>query len=92
MAPESILYGKFTDKSDVWSFGVLVWEVFTLGKQPYYGWSNEDVVNRVKIGATLPPPDDFCPDNMRSVMKKCWTHDPEERPTAQSLLDFLEVM
>ena len=91
MAPESITYGKFTDKSDVWSFGVLVWEVFTLGKQPYYGWSNEEVITRVRNGATLPPPDNFCPATMRSVMKQCWIPTPEERPDAQSLLKFLEA-
>lgn len=90
MAPESITYGKFTIKSDVWSFGVLVWEVFTLGKQPYYGLSNEEVITNVRNGATLPSPDDFCPDTMRLVMKQCWTQTPEERPDAESLLSLLE--
>lgn len=43
MAPESIMYGKFTLESDIWSYGVVLWETFTFGKQPYYGHSNEEV-------------------------------------------------
>ncbi|CAG2060043.1 unnamed protein product, partial [Timema podura] len=43
MSPESVLYGRFTLESDVWSYGVVLWEIYSMGKQPYYGHSNEEV-------------------------------------------------
>lgn len=43
MSPESVMYGRFTLESDVWSFGVVLWEVYSFGKQPYYGHNNEEV-------------------------------------------------
>lgn len=45
MSPESVIYGKFTVETDVWSFGIVLWEIFSFGKQPYYGSSNEEVRN-----------------------------------------------
>lgn len=45
MSPESVMYGRFTLESDVWSYGVVLWEIYSFGKQPYYGQSNEEVMN-----------------------------------------------
>lgn len=47
MPPESIVYRKFTNKSDVWSFGVVLWEIFSFGKQPWYEYSNQEVLIRI---------------------------------------------
>ena len=44
MSPESVKYGKFTTESDVWAYGVVLWELFTYAKQPYYGHTNEEVI------------------------------------------------
>ena len=63
MAPESIIYGKFTTATDVWSFGIVVWEVFTYGQQPYVGMTNEEVIKFVTKQGTLEPPSD-CPQKV----------------------------
>ena len=65
MAPEAIVYGKFTMATDVWSFGVVVWEVFTYGQQPYVGMTNEEVVKFVTKQGTLEPPSG-CPQKVIS--------------------------
>ena len=65
MAPEAIVYGKFTTATDVWSFGVVVWEVFTYGQQPYVGMTNEEVINFVTKQGTLEPPSG-CPQKVVS--------------------------
>lgn len=79
MAPESVLYGRFTLESDVWSFGVVLWEIFSLGKQPYYGQSNEEVVRLVLAGQLLAPPED-CPPLASQLMLQCWRLEPRDRP------------
>lgn len=60
MPPEAIAYGKFTTDSDIWSFGVVLWEVFSYGLQPYYGFSNQEVMEMVRKRQLLPCPED-CP-------------------------------
>ncbi|XP_064483711.1 tyrosine-protein kinase transmembrane receptor Ror-like [Ornithodoros turicata] len=78
MAPESIMYGKFTLESDVWSYGVVLWEIFTFGKQPYYGHSNEEVVKLILQGILLSPPEE-CPSFICSIMAACWKTEPRDR-------------
>uniref|UniRef100_A0A8C3K4N0 Tyrosine-protein kinase receptor n=1 Tax=Calidris pygmaea TaxID=425635 RepID=A0A8C3K4N0_9CHAR len=80
MAPESLIDGVFTNRSDVWAFGVLVWETLTLGQQPYPGFSNTEVLHHVRSGGRLETPNN-CPDDLCDLMKKCWAQEPHNRPT-----------
>jgi len=79
MPPESILYGKFTTESDVWSFGVLLWEIYSFGLQPYYGYSNQEVIEMIRSRQLLPCPED-CPSRMYAFMVECWHEVPARRP------------
>ena len=80
MPPESILYGKFTAESDVWSFGVVLWEIYSYGLQPYYGYSNQEVIEMIRSRQLLPCPED-CPSRMYAFMVECWHEVPGRRPT-----------
>lgn len=70
----------FSLHSDVWSFGILCWEVFTFGELPYEGLADEEVLEQVPQGYILAPPTEGCPDHMRQAMIQCWQQDPETRP------------
>ncbi|XP_013784786.1 tyrosine-protein kinase transmembrane receptor Ror-like [Limulus polyphemus] len=89
MAPESMMYGKFTLDSDVWSYGVVLWEIFTLGKQPYYGHSNEEVVKLVLQGILLSPPGE-CPYYIYDIMAGCWKTEPRDRLKFPDIYQILE--
>lgn len=84
MPPESILYGKFTTDSDVWSFGVVMWEVFSYGLQPYYGYSNQEVITMIRSRQILPCPDE-CPARMYGLMVECWHEMPARRPSFREI-------
>ncbi|XP_050308693.1 proto-oncogene tyrosine-protein kinase ROS isoform X2 [Anthonomus grandis grandis] len=89
MAPESLLDGVFTCQSDAWAFGVLLWEIMTLGQQPYQARSNLEVLHYVRAGGRLGKPTD-CPDNLYKLMLKCWALEPEQRPTFKYCLEVLD--
>lgn len=80
MPPESIMYGKFTTDSDVWSFGVVLWEVFSFGLQPYFGYSNQEVIEMIRSRQLLPQPED-CPGRIYGLMVECWNEIPARRPS-----------
>uniref|UniRef100_A0AAY4AQF3 Tyrosine-protein kinase n=1 Tax=Denticeps clupeoides TaxID=299321 RepID=A0AAY4AQF3_9TELE len=88
-APEAALYGRFTIKSDVWSFGILLTELVTKGRVPYPGMNNREVLEQVERGYRMACPQD-CPVSLHELMLQCWKRDPEERPTFEYLQAFLE--
>ncbi|XP_041030619.1 protein-tyrosine kinase 2-beta isoform X2 [Carcharodon carcharias] len=79
MAPESINFRRFTSSSDVWMFGVCTWEIVSFGKQPFFWLENRDVIGVLERGDRLPKPD-FCPPTLYTLMTRCWTYEPRERP------------
>ena len=81
MPPEAILFSTFTTQSDIWSFGIVLWEIFSSGTQPYCALSNEEVVDRVTNGQILRCPSG-CPKELYALMVNCWATEPKERPTA----------
>ncbi|XP_022919569.2 tyrosine kinase receptor Cad96Ca isoform X1 [Onthophagus taurus] len=89
MAPESLYDNLFSSKSDVWSFGVLIWEVVTLGSTPYPGMSAQEVMKRVKEGYRLDKPE-HCRRELYNIMYYCWNHDPKERPSFTECLELLD--
>ncbi|VDP00491.1 unnamed protein product [Heligmosomoides polygyrus] len=88
-SPEAITHRKFTAASDVWSFGVLVWEVCSFGERPYWDWTNQKVISEVMLGYRLPAPMD-CPVALHRLMLWCWRLDRHERPTFAQILAILE--
>ncbi|XP_032873635.1 tyrosine-protein kinase SYK isoform X1 [Amblyraja radiata] len=78
-APESINYYKFSSKSDVWSFGVMMWESFSYGQKPFKGMKGQEVVQMIEAGLRMDAPS-RCPIEMFQLMKECWTYKANERP------------
>ncbi|XP_046995881.1 leukocyte tyrosine kinase receptor isoform X3 [Schistocerca americana] len=88
MPPEAFLDGIFTSKTDIWSFGVLLWEVMSLGYMPYTGCANREVMQLVTSGGRLEPPSN-CPAPVYGIMTQCWHPNPDERPNFATILERL---
>ncbi|XP_036725276.1 macrophage-stimulating protein receptor isoform X3 [Balaenoptera musculus] len=91
MALESLQTYRFTTKSDVWSFGVLLWELLTRGAPPYPHIDPFDLMHFLAQGRRLPQPE-YCPDSLYAVMQHCWAADPAARPTFGALAGDVECL
>lgn len=91
MAPESINFRRFTSASDVWMFGVCMWEILMYGIKPFQGVKNNDVIGRIENGERLAMPPQ-CPPTLYSLMTKCWSYDPSKRPRFTELKTQLSTI
>ena len=88
-APEAAMYSRFTIKSDVWSFGILLYELITYGSLPYLGMQDAQVIEAVIKGYRIPWPED-CPKLLYEIMRECWRGNAASRPTFETLQWRLE--
>ncbi|XP_034512488.1 tyrosine-protein kinase Fer isoform X1 [Ailuropoda melanoleuca] len=90
-APEALNYGRYSSESDVWSFGILLWETFSLGVCPYPGMTNQQAREQVERGYRMSAPQ-HCPEDIFKIMTKCWDYKPENRPKFSELQKELAVI
>ena len=88
-APEAAMYNRFSIKSDVWSFGIVLYEIITYGRFPYGGMTNDQVLDQLQQGYRMPRPMG-CPDDLHDIMLHCWRADPDSRYTFETLKWQLE--
>ncbi|XP_047100645.1 tyrosine-protein kinase Fer-like [Schistocerca piceifrons] len=90
-APEALNFGKYTSLCDVWSYGILIWEIFSRGGVPYNGMSNSQAREKIDNGYRMPKPDGT-PDEMYRLMLSCWEYKPEKRPHFDQILTVVETL
>uniref|UniRef100_A0A3B1JFP5 receptor protein-tyrosine kinase n=1 Tax=Astyanax mexicanus TaxID=7994 RepID=A0A3B1JFP5_ASTMX len=90
-APEAIAFRKFTSASDVWSYGIVMWEVMSFGERPYWDMSNQDVINAIEQDYRLPPPPE-CPTHLHQLMLDCWQKERTARPRFNNIVSALDKL
>ncbi|XP_050412818.1 mast/stem cell growth factor receptor Kit [Patella vulgata] len=91
LSPEALLWGQFSCKGDVWSYGMLLWEITTLGASPYPGIPADRMADLHRSGYRMPQPPN-CPDQLYNIMRRCWDEDPRKRPTFAKLCEVMETI
>jgi serine/threonine protein kinase len=93
MAPESLSDGHFSEKSDIWSYGVTMWEIFSGGKAPYPGTDLFTLMRSLEHGHRMPPPyNSACSREIYGIMKQCWEMVPEDRPSFKELSPIISSL
>uniref|UniRef100_A0A8C0HAY5 receptor protein-tyrosine kinase n=1 Tax=Chelonoidis abingdonii TaxID=106734 RepID=A0A8C0HAY5_CHEAB len=90
-APEAISYRKFTSASDVWSYGIVMWEVMSYGERPYWELSNHEVMKAINEGFRLPAPME-CPSAIYQLMMQCWQQERSRRPKFNDIVSILDKL
>ena len=89
MPLEAVVYNEFNKLSDIWSFGILLYEIMTYGQTPYPGMTSEEAISRVREGYRMPCPPDY-PTDVYNIMLQCWNESPSKRPAFQNIARWLE--
>ncbi|KAK3595440.1 hypothetical protein CHS0354_003435 [Potamilus streckersoni] len=90
-APEALNFGKYTSMCDVWSYGILMWEVFSFGQTPYPGWTNAQARESVEQGYRMPAPQGI-PEQVYALTLRCWEREPSSRPHFDVLYKELKAL
>lgn len=90
-APEALNFGKYTSLCDVWSYGILCWEIFSRGSTPYSGLSNSKAREKIDSGYRMPAPENI-PDEMYRLMLRCWEYQPENRPNFEQIFTVVDTL
>ncbi|XP_018576399.1 tyrosine-protein kinase Fer isoform X2 [Anoplophora glabripennis] len=90
-APEALNFGKYTSLCDIWSYGILCWEIFSKGSTPYSGLSNSKAREKIDSGYRMPAPENT-PDEMYRLMLRCWEYKPENRPNFEQIYTVVETL